>query len=178
MPSALGGAARSERLTRSAFTNATMSRSSAALRGGSGACPCANSRQRREPATLTAAAMQALARYPWPGNIRELRNAMDYAAVAAEGDEIDVWHLPPTVAGDLTATTTADVVGPSASDARPPSSFRPIADEVRALERRRMVQALAAAGGVQTRAAELLAMPRRTFVAKMRAYDLHQVAQT
>ncbi len=36
-----------------------------------------------------------------------------------------------------------------------------------------MLQALRVADGVQTRAAELLRMPRRTFVAKMREYGLH-----
>mgnify|MGYP003605018802 CR=1 FL=1 len=36
-----------------------------------------------------------------------------------------------------------------------------------------MLQALRLAAGVQTRAAEILRMPRRTFVAKMREYELH-----
>jgi DNA-binding NtrC family response regulator len=50
--------------------------------------------------------------------------------------------------------------------------FRPIDDELRDLERRRMIEALAATGGVQNRAAELIQMPLRTFVTKMKRYGI------
>jgi DNA-binding NtrC family response regulator len=42
-------------------------------------------------------AMYLLERYPWPGNIRELRNVMERATILAEGDFIEAKHLPPTV---------------------------------------------------------------------------------
>jgi two-component system response regulator AtoC len=48
----------------------------------------------------------------------------------------------------------------------------PIADELRELERRRMAEALAAAGGVKTRAAQLIDMPIRTFTLKLKQYKL------
>lgn len=51
-------------------------------------------------------------------------------------------------------------------------TFRPIEQEIRELERRRMLEALASCGGVQVRAAELLAMPARTFTAKMKQYNI------
>ena len=51
-------------------------------------------------------------------------------------------------------------------------AFRPIEDELRELERARMLQALAAAGGVHRRAAELIGMPRRTFATKFKLYEL------
>ncbi len=58
--------------------------------------------------------------------------------------------------------------------APPPSaSFRPIADELRDVERRRMVEALAAANGVQKKAAELIGMPVRTFTLKYKQYGLN-----
>jgi DNA-binding NtrC family response regulator len=50
--------------------------------------------------------------------------------------------------------------------------FRPIHDELRDLECRRMREALAAAGGVQKRAAELIGMPLRTFTMKYKQYGL------
>ena len=53
-----------------------------------------------------------------------------------------------------------------------PAAFRPIGEEVEELERRRMAQALEAVGGVQTRAADLIGMPRRTFTVKLRRYGL------
>jgi len=55
-----------------------------------------------------------------------------------------------------------------------PRMFVPIADEIRALEIQRMTQALEAAGGNQTRAADLIGMPVRTFFTKMRQYQLRK----
>lgn len=52
--------------------------------------------------------------------------------------------------------------------------FTPIAEEIRQLERKRMEEALEATGGVQTRAAELISMPVRTFVLKVKQYGLSQ----
>jgi two-component system response regulator AtoC len=66
------------------------------------------------------------------------------------------------------------VTAPSSVEAAPSSAaqFRPIADELAALERARMVEALRVASGVQVRAAELLAMPIRTFATKLRRYAI------
>ena len=50
--------------------------------------------------------------------------------------------------------------------------FRPLEEEVAELERRRIIAALEACGGNQTRAAELLAVPRRTFVTKLQRYGI------
>ena len=41
--------------------------------------------------------MDALWAYHWPGNIRELINALEYAFVTCSGDTIDISHLPDTV---------------------------------------------------------------------------------
>jgi len=54
----------------------------------------------------------------------------------------------------------------------PPPGFRPIADEVRELERTRMIEALRATGGVQNRAAERIGMPGRTFATKLKRYRI------
>jgi pSer/pThr/pTyr-binding forkhead associated (FHA) protein len=50
------------------------------------------------------------------------------------------------------------------------AAFRPINDELRELERRRMREALVAAGGVQKKAAKLIGMPLRTFTLKYKQY--------
>jgi DNA-binding NtrC family response regulator len=42
-------------------------------------------------------AMYLMERYPWPGNIRELRNVIERATILAEGDFIETRHLPPTL---------------------------------------------------------------------------------
>ena len=52
------------------------------------------------------------------------------------------------------------------------TAFRPLADEIRDLERQRIVAALAASGGVKTRAAQLIDMPIRTLTLKVKQYGL------
>jgi DNA-binding NtrC family response regulator len=42
-------------------------------------------------------AMYVLERYPWPGNIRELRNVIERATILADSDFIEPRHLPPTL---------------------------------------------------------------------------------
>ncbi len=130
------------------------------------AAACAQLGRQRLP--LTIAATQALSLHRWPGNVRELKNTLDYAAAAAPDSavEIDMEHLPPALA--RTQQTPAGTAAATADDRR----FRPIDDEVRELERARMVAALAVAGGVRNRAAELIAMPLRTFVTKLKRYSI------
>jgi NtrC-family two-component system response regulator AlgB len=46
---------------------------------------------------LTASASAALARYPWPGNIRELRNAIERGVILASGPLVDLGDLPSQI---------------------------------------------------------------------------------
>jgi DNA-binding NtrC family response regulator len=117
----------------------------------------------REPIEISAEAMVCLQSYPWPGNIRELRNVMEYAAATIEGTLLLPWHIEQQVVarGDE-----------QRAPAPPPLQFRPIDEEIHELERLRMAQALSAAHGVHTRAAELISMPIRTFTSKLKQYQL------
>jgi DNA-binding NtrC family response regulator len=123
----------------------------------------------REAMGISPAAMERLAAHPWPGNVRELRNLMDYVATTVSDDVVQPWHL-----GRLHAPASGSATGTPAAAEQPnaPLEFRPIADELRELERLRMSQALAATGGNQRRAAELIQMPPRTFTHKLRQYGL------
>jgi DNA-binding NtrC family response regulator len=49
--------------------------------------------------SLSPAAGAALSRYPYPGNVRELRRILEHAVAKAEGGPIDVTHLPKEVVG-------------------------------------------------------------------------------
>jgi two-component system response regulator AtoC len=136
---------------------------------------------------LSVAATYALFLHDWPGNVRELRNTLDYAATAAPDDatEVEIWHLPVTMAAlaraqdadrldqDISAVGMVVPPDPDAPAVAPSTgTFRPIADEVRELERARMVEALRATDGVQNRAAELIEMPLRTFATKLKRYAI------
>jgi NtrC-family two-component system response regulator AlgB len=66
---------------------------------------------RRKLTGFTPEARQALARHPWPGNLRELRNAIERAAILAEGPEIGLADLPERVTPNPPGPSTALEVG-------------------------------------------------------------------
>jgi DNA-binding NtrC family response regulator len=107
-------------------------------------------------ATLTEVAVAALVDYSWPGNIRELKNALWRAAILADGGAILPEHL-------------------GLGARRPGAEFvadRPVAVPVMTLadaERRAIDAALTATGGNRTRAAGLLGIARSTLNEKLRA---------
>src|SRR6185436_11892886 len=115
---------------------------------------------------LSTATLGVLDRHRWQGNIRELKNEMEFVAATAVEPVIEPWHLSAQIA-QASPVPVARVAAVRPPDVAPKpvsaSSFRPIGDELRELERRRMTEALAAAAGVQKRAAELIGMPLRTF---------------
>jgi DNA-binding NtrC family response regulator len=128
-------------------------------------------RGNRPPMTITPRAMQVLLTYDWKGNVRELKNAMEYVSAAAPDEQVEPYDLPEKLGGASASGVITQPV-PVAVSTEGPTTFRPIADELRELERRRMTEALAAAGGVKTRAAQLIEMPIRTFTLKLKQYKL------
>jgi len=48
---------------------------------------------------FTSAALSAVQRYPWPGNLRELRNVIERAVILAPGEKIDVNDFPDSLRG-------------------------------------------------------------------------------
>ncbi|HUP42026.1 MAG TPA: sigma-54 dependent transcriptional regulator [Thermoanaerobaculia bacterium] len=107
-----------------------------------------------EPRRISVEAMRVLEAYPWPGNVRELENAIE-RAVALSSE-------PTLTTRDLPAHLLEGRPVPSAAVTLPEEGL----DLEAHLERIRaelMTQALDRAGGVQTRAAELLGMSFRSF---------------
>ena len=119
--------------------------------------------ERGSPLALSPAALDLLRRHTWPGNARELRNAMERAVVMCTEAVILPEHLPPAL---LAATRTVpSETAPSA----PPGNLHA---EVEALERRRIVEALERSDGNQSEAARQLGMPRRTLVARLKGLGI------
>jgi len=123
-------------------------------------------RSGRPPMTISPATMQLLLAHGWPGNVRELRNTMEYVMAAAPDATVEPYDLPERLGGAL---PPAEIPAPVVAA---PGGFQPINDEIRELERRRMAEALVAANGVKTRAAQLIDMPIRTFTLKLKQYKL------
>jgi two-component system, NtrC family, response regulator AtoC len=121
-------------------------------------------RLQRPVATISPGALERLTAHEWSGNVRELKNTMEYAAATASDGLVEPWHLPPRLAGVAQPAPPAQP--------RPEPRFRPIGEEIEELERRRIAEALAAAAGVQTRAAELISMSLRTFQQRLKDYGI------
>ena len=101
-------------------------------------------------------ALDALARYGWPGNVRELENAIERAvALSGEGAKVvSAEHLPETIVGEA-------IVHSAISDF--PEKGLDFEAQLAEIESKYLRSALQAAGGVGTRAAELLRMSYRSF---------------
>ena len=118
---------------------------------------------------FTDAAIALLQHQPWHGNLRELRNVVERAVLLADGDTIETAHLPFAVA------RTAGVRATTAACASHGSTRHgSLAEELAELERQRIVDALERCSGNQTRAAELLGMPRRTLIKRLGHYGIRR----
>ena len=94
---------------------------------------------------IGADAVGHLTRYPWPGNIRELKSVIEYAVLQCEGDTIQPQHFP------LELLESAQPVRP---DPEPTTSVK---------DRERLLDALREANGNRAKAAQLLGISRATF---------------
>ena len=136
-------------------------------------------RRGRPPMHLSRQAMQLLQQHRWSGNVRELKHVMEYMVAVNHHQEIGAQHLPqniraPWVAGgdlDRDPTPNHGAMDGDRED-RAPRTFRKLSEEIRELERKRMVEALTATGGVRVQAARLLGVPVRTFRNKLRTHGL------
>jgi len=128
-------------------------------------------RLQREKKGISEPALARLARNPWRGNVRELRNAVERAIVMGESDLIRATDLPPDVrasAGSFAALEAAENVTSPVTTI--PTTEGPL--PLRELERRGIIAALAATNGNKAQAANLLKIDRSTLYKKIKDYDL------
>ncbi len=105
---------------------------------------------------ITDRALAALVTYPWPGNIRELENAIEHAFILCTDFEIDLEHLPPHVVG------TGGRAGGRARGA----------GRLETLEREALRGALERHGGNRSAAARELGIHRTTLLRKLKRYGM------
>jgi two-component system response regulator PilR (NtrC family) len=105
-------------------------------------------------------AMTRLESYDWPGNVRELENTMERAVALESGREISLRVLPDRVAG-YSGTSSSGALGAQSADF--PREGVDFEKEIAEAERRYLQFALEKAGGVRTRASELLRISYRSF---------------
>jgi DNA-binding NtrC family response regulator len=115
---------------------------------------------------LTPDAMDALLAYDWPGNIRELRTAIEHGVVMATGKQITLRDLPVAVRQAARATLPGGV-SPTEAFGEKTSPL-----DLHETERRLIAQALAATNGNVTAAAKKLGISRRTLHRKINEMNL------
>ena len=122
--------------------------------------------QQHEP-VITQGALETLKNHSWPGNVRELRNVMERATLLAHDGAITADHV--LLDEPVSENQTLDLMEPE-FDAETavfdPSLMR--GED----EKGRIVRALEACGGNQTRAAKLLGVSRRTLINRLEQFDL------
>ena len=106
---------------------------------------------------LTSRAMTALINYPWPGNVRQLKNWIEQALVLADGDLIDLEHFP-----SLTREASDVMQGPV--------PLAPLGLRLEELERWYVLETLRRADGNRTKAARQLGISLRGLQYKLRRY--------
>jgi DNA-binding NtrC family response regulator len=120
--------------------------------------------------TVSPAALGKLLAHDWPGNVRELRNVMERATLLVTGSVLQPEHVmieshtDPAPAPDLFdaefEAETAVIQSPFIEGATPED------------EKARILKALEACGGNQTRAAKMLGIARRTLINRIEQFNL------
>ena len=109
---------------------------------------------------VTEAAMQILTSYDWPGNIRQLKNAVRTMVVMCDHEALDVSDIPPDIARRRqltgTSTTPANLAGVSLNE----------------LEKKAIIDTLAKTEGNREKAAKILGIGERTLYRKIKEYNL------
>jgi DNA-binding NtrC family response regulator len=113
------------------------------------------------PPELSAQAIALLSAQSWRGNIRELRNVLEQAAMRSDTQHIEVKHLEEVLRESGVQPIGRGVpAGPTALSASASQALRPLAEQVAELERGAINSAMAATGGNKVAAAKLLGISR------------------
>jgi DNA-binding NtrC family response regulator len=114
---------------------------------------------------FTPAALSVLMSYAWPGNVREMKSAIEWAVFSASGTRIEVADLPP----DVRAGHEDDAPRP---EGQAPMSHAAIlvGKTMAEIEKEAILTALQASGGNRRKAAERLDIGLRTLQRKLKEY--------
>ncbi len=117
----------------------------------------ANQRLGRTIKRASSDALAALMAYDWPGNIRELKNAIERAAVVTDGEVVTLAGLPQPIR----PAGIGLVAGVASQQWEAPGAMS-LDEKIAQLERAFVIEALSRTGGVQAQAARLLGITERS----------------
>ena len=121
-------------------------------------------RMGRRQARFSEQARQLLLAHTWPGNLRELQNAIERALIAADGHVISAAHLGIGGPGALATALPSE----AQIAARSVATTQPLAE----VERQAVVDALRRAKGNKTQAAAALGLSRGAFYRRLERFGL------
>jgi DNA-binding NtrC family response regulator len=113
-----------------------------------------------EPPGLSSSAWAALDAHSFPGNVRELRHAIQHASILARGEEIQLAHLPPEIAGRGADASGSDAGGHS------------LVEAMEQYEKEIIMRTIRGTGERRQRAAKLLGISRKSLWKKLTKYGL------
>jgi two-component system nitrogen regulation response regulator GlnG len=128
---------------------------------------------------LSPSLIAGLALRPWHGNVRELKNAVEHAAVVARGRplQLDDFPVPHQSHGTVAKISMAQIVRQWAEDSlqQTPADTQPLhARFLAAMEPALLQFAIEQTGGNRVKAAELLGIHRGTLRDRMRTYGMEE----
>jgi Response regulator containing CheY-like receiver, AAA-type ATPase, and DNA-binding domains len=123
------------------------------------------------PPELTQPVLEALANYSWSGNVRQLRNCLERAALLADNGRITVRELPPEVMNKIDGPRVS--VSYNGAQTGVVGSFQNSSStNLRDVERQQILGALEKTGWHRGKTAELLGISPSTLYRRLREYDL------
>jgi transcriptional regulator of acetoin/glycerol metabolism len=123
------------------------------------------------PAAIEMDALERLVAYPWPGNIRELRNVIRTALAICDGGVVRQLDLPREIReqGPPAPATSPVAAAPAMAAAE---ASAPPANPLQAAERATLLAMIDSCRGNMTRTAELLGMSRTTLYRKLKRHEI------
>ena len=122
------------------------------------------------PPELSEGAIALLAAQQWRGNIRELRNVLEQAALRSDSDRLDA-ALMETVLRESGLAQVQPALPPEPAPPDAGALLRPLAEQVAELEQRAIATALQSTGGNKLAAARLLGISRATLYERLQARE-------
>ncbi len=108
---------------------------------------------------ISQSAYEALLDYDYPGNVRELKHAIERAAVLSKDGSIDLEHLPDEISGDAKGSACL-------------SKELSLEASIRCFERQKIIQAIKETGGKKIEAARRLGISRKVLWKKLKEYGI------
>lgn len=125
----------------------------------------------RSALQISEAALAMLSRQAWPGNIRQLKNALERAAVMSDQQILDSGAFADNEQ-KLRELDGAVMDSPAVLSALSENIDLGLVANLEALERKMIISALEKSGGTKSRAAEILKIPRTQLLYRMKRLDL------